>query len=363
MRQPVQRLVIGPGALLFPVGPHGSPQAPARSTATGVWASCGPLAAFQRVSDPLLQLSGAPGARCACWTGACSPWRLLAAWDSFTRCGWTVRCHALWRDARRLTARLAATAAATAAAAATATSLWHAALSPVRVLQLCATDRQLTLNVLNELLGLLGAWLRGEQYHGQHHMRGASSSLRPVGEGLADLIGNTPLIRLASLSEQTGCQVRWAGWACSNAQVSFPQMHVQQEDACGAPPAEPCRCLLLPLSSRGPFRLGVKLLDKTIRPERLHSAISPSLPAPQILAKAEFLNPGGSVKDRVALEIIQEALAEGRLRPGGLVTEGTVGSTGVSLAMCAAAFGCHAFIAMPDDAAIEKAQMLQVTTG
>ncbi len=77
-------------------------------------------------------------------------------------------------------------------------------------IQLCATDRQLTLNVVNELLGLLGAWLRGEQYHGQHHLRGASSSLRPVGEGLADLIGNTPLIRLASLSEQTGCQVRRA---------------------------------------------------------------------------------------------------------------------------------------------------------
>lgn len=86
----------------------------------------------------------------------------------------------------------------------------------------------------------------------------------------------------------------------------------------------------------------------------------PASPPPQILAKAEFLNPGGSVKDRVALEIIQEALAEGRLAPGGLVTEGTVGSTGVSLAMCAAAYGCRAFIAMPDDAAIEKAQMLQV---
>ena len=83
----------------------------------------------------------------------------------------------------------------------------------------------------------------------------------------------------------------------------------------------------------------------------------------QILAKAEFLNPGGSVKDRVALEVIQEAMAEGRLAPGGLVTEGTVGSTGVSLAMCAAAAGCRAFVAMPDDAAIEKAQMLQVSSG
>lgn len=85
--------------------------------------------------------------------------------------------------------------------------------------------------------------------------------------------------------------------------------------------------------------------------------------AEQILGKAEFLNPGGSVKDRVALAIIQEALAAGRLAPGGLITEGTVGSTGVSLAMCAAAVGCHAFIAMPDDAAIEKAHMLQVGVG
>lgn len=45
----------------------------------------------------------------------------------------------------------------------------------------------------------------------------------------------------------------------------------------------------------------------------------------QILAKAEMLNPGGSVKDRVALQVVQEALAEGRLRPGGLITEGTAG--------------------------------------
>ena len=52
----------------------------------------------------------------------------------------------------------------------------------------------------------------------------------------------------------------------------------------------------------------------------------------QILAKAEFLNPGGSVKDRVALEIVQEAFQEGRLAPGGLVTAGTVGSTGQWLA-------------------------------
>jgi hypothetical protein len=51
----------------------------------------------------------------------------------------------------------------------------------------------------------------------------------------------------------------------------------------------------------------------------------------QILAKAELLNPGGSVKDRVALEIVQEALASARLRPGGLITEGTAGASHVVL--------------------------------
>ena len=81
---------------------------------------------------------------------------------------------------------------------------------------------------------------------------------------------------------------------------------------------------------------------------------------PQILGKAEFLNPGGSVKDRVALEIVTEAVAEGRLvAPGGLITEGTAGSTGISLSLVARALGCRCFIAMPDDAAIEKAQTLQ----
>lgn len=48
----------------------------------------------------------------------------------------------------------------------------------------------------------------------------------------------------------------------------------------------------------------------------------------QIVAKAEFLNPGGSVKDRVALHIIQDAFAQGRLTEGGLIAEGTAGSTG-----------------------------------
>lgn len=126
-------------------------------------------------------------------------------------------------------------------------------------------------------------------------------------------------------------------------------------------------------------------------PVPAHSALQPSAPRRPA--------PPCSVKDRVALEILQEALSDGRLMPGGLVTEGTVGSTGVSLAMCAgqltakewvkrverkrrvwqlgaagsaaksaraarlahpaplsffclAAYGCRAAIYMPDDAAI-----------
>jgi cysteine synthase A len=112
---------------------------------------------------------------------------------------------------------------------------------------------------------------------------GAPRAPPPPVAGLAGLIGNTPLVRLASLSAATGCK---------------------------------------------------------------------------IYGKAEFLNPGGSVKDRVALAIIDEALADGRLRPGGLVSEGTVGSTGISLALVAAARGCRAFVALPDDAAAEKADTL-----
>lgn len=138
----------------------------------------------------------------------------------------------------------------------------------------------------------------------------------------------------------------------------------------------------------------------------------------QIYGKAEFLNPGGSVKDRIALQITREALACGQLvpgaqgtrlvqdelrvldayvpvmlstwmytckkrllasdlvlrlearslyvltcvlaPPGALITEGTAGSTGVSLALVAAATGCRAFVALPDDAAVEKAAMLEV---
>ncbi|GBG29719.1 Cysteine synthase [Hondaea fermentalgiana] len=101
--------------------------------------------------------------------------------------------------------------------------------------------------------------------------------------GFDGLIGETPLVRVASLSEETGCEV---------------------------------------------------------------------------LAKCEFLNPGGSSKDRVALSIVEEAEREGRLGPGGTVVEGTSGSTGISLAQVCRARGYRCVIIMPDDQAIEKRELL-----
>ncbi|XP_020591126.1 cysteine synthase 2 [Phalaenopsis equestris] len=102
--------------------------------------------------------------------------------------------------------------------------------------------------------------------------------------GLIDAIGNTPLIRINSLCEATGCE---------------------------------------------------------------------------ILGKAEFLNPGGSVKDRVAVKIIEEALKSGALVEGGVVTEGSAGSTAISIATVAPAYGCKCHVVIPDDAAAEKAQIIE----
>src|ERR1700678_1038336 len=67
-----------------------------------------------------------------------------------------------------------------------------------------------------------------------------------------------------------------------------------------------------------------------------------------ILGKAEFMNPGGSVKDRAAEDVIGDAIAYGALRPGGVVVEGTAGNTGIGMAMVAAALGYRAVIVIPD---------------
>lgn len=105
-----------------------------------------------------------------------------------------------------------------------------------------------------------------------------------IKNGFVDAVGNTPLIRLNSFSEETGCE---------------------------------------------------------------------------ILGKAEFLNPGGSVKDRAALYIIQEAEKVGTLQPGGTVVEGTAGNTGIGLAHICNAKGYKCLIIIPDTQSQEKIDLLR----
>jgi cysteine synthase len=77
-----------------------------------------------------------------------------------------------------------------------------------------------------------------------------------------------------------------------------------------------------------------------------------------ILGKAEFLNPGGSVKDRAALAIITDAEKKGLIKPGGLIVEGTAGNTGIGLALVGNARGYRTVIVMPETQSQEKKDML-----
>jgi cysteine synthase A len=106
-----------------------------------------------------------------------------------------------------------------------------------------------------------------------------------IRDGFVGSIGNTPLIRLARLSERTGCD---------------------------------------------------------------------------ILGKAEFLNPGSSVKDRAAWYIVRDAEEKGQLKPGGVIVEGTAGNTGIGLALVARARGYRTIIVIPDTQSQEKKDMLRL---
>ncbi|MEM9552140.1 MAG: cysteine synthase A [Pseudomonadota bacterium] len=80
----------------------------------------------------------------------------------------------------------------------------------------------------------------------------------------------------------------------------------------------------------------------------------------EILGKAEFLNPGQSVKDRAALYIIREAMRRGELRPGGTIVEGTAGNTGIGLALVGASMGFKTVIVIPETQSEEKKDMLRL---
>ncbi len=79
-----------------------------------------------------------------------------------------------------------------------------------------------------------------------------------------------------------------------------------------------------------------------------------------ILGKAEFMNPGQSVKDRAALFIIRDAVAKGLLRPGGTIVEGTAGNTGIGLALVGASMGFKTVIVIPETQSQEKKDMLRL---
>ena len=80
----------------------------------------------------------------------------------------------------------------------------------------------------------------------------------------------------------------------------------------------------------------------------------------EIWGKAEFMNPGQSVKDRAALWIVRDAVASGALRPGGTIVEGTAGNTGIGLALIGAAMGFRTVIVIPETQSQEKKDMIRL---
>ena len=81
--------------------------------------------------------------------------------------------------------------------------------------------------------------------------------------------------------------------------------------------------------------------------------------AADVYVKLEFFNPGGSIKDRIALAMVEEAEKAGKLQAGGTIVEPTSGNTGVGLAMVAAAKGYHLVITMPETMSVERRKLMQ----
>ena len=108
------------------------------------------------------------------------------------------------------------------------------------------------------------------------------------------------------------------------------------------------------------MRLCRDLADAVGRTPLIRLRRASELTGCEILGKAEFLNPGQSVKDRAALYMIRDAVARGRLAPGGTIVEGTAGNTGIGLALVGASMGFRTVIVIPETQSREKKDMLRL---
>jgi cysteine synthase A len=108
------------------------------------------------------------------------------------------------------------------------------------------------------------------------------------------------------------------------------------------------------------MRIHSDLADTIGNTPLLHLKKASELTGCTILGKAEFMNPGQSVKDRAALYIIKDAVANGLLKPGGTIVEGTAGNTGIGLALVGASMGFRTVIVIPETQSQEKKDMLRL---
>ncbi len=93
-------------------------------------------------------------------------------------------------------------------------------------------------------------------------------------------------------------------------------------------------------------------------PPRPSEPAFPNRAAATIYGKVEFFNPGGSVKDRICLNMINEAERQGKLKPGGTIVEPTSGNTGIGLALVSAVRGYKLILVMPESMSMERASLL-----
>src|SRR6201995_5325309 len=111
------------------------------------------------------------------------------------------------------------------------------------------------------------------------------------------------------------------------------------------------------MNSRGEDRMKANNVLETIG-QTPHIRVSRLFPGAEVWIKSERSNPGGSIKDRIALSMVEAAERDGKLKPGGTIIEPTSGNTGVGLAMVAAVKGYKIILVMPESMSIERRRLM-----